>query len=200
MSYEAAPATRLLATHCAACSRPLVDAVSVEAGMGPECRRKYGREPELPPDYDAAMRSLDSLQHTAAECPTSWHDLAPRDFANRLVHRVASHAAERGELSERTVLCAAIAALGFPVLAAKLLENSTEVIVISHDEDGALVIDAPFCPAFNANVRRVPGQRWDGARKVRTVPVSSRSHLWHAIKSSFPVGTAVRSARGIVSL
>lgn len=40
-SYEDAPATRMLATHCACCGRPLVDAVSVEAGMGPECRRRH---------------------------------------------------------------------------------------------------------------------------------------------------------------
>ena len=42
MSYENAPATRMLATHCAACGRPLVDATSVETGMGPVCRERYG--------------------------------------------------------------------------------------------------------------------------------------------------------------
>lgn len=42
MSYEAAPATRMLATHCAACARPLVDAKSVETGMGPDCRKRHG--------------------------------------------------------------------------------------------------------------------------------------------------------------
>lgn len=40
--YENAPATRMLATHCAACGRPLVDSASVESGLGPDCRRKYG--------------------------------------------------------------------------------------------------------------------------------------------------------------
>lgn len=44
-TYETAPATIMLATHCAACGRPLVDSVSVESGMGPECREKYGRWP-----------------------------------------------------------------------------------------------------------------------------------------------------------
>ena len=42
MSYENAPATQLLATLCACCGRPLVDSVSVETGVGPECRRKHG--------------------------------------------------------------------------------------------------------------------------------------------------------------
>jgi Family of unknown function (DUF6011) len=42
MGYENAPATKMLATHCAACGRPLVDSLSVEIGMGPDCREKYG--------------------------------------------------------------------------------------------------------------------------------------------------------------
>lgn len=65
MSYENAPATKLLATHCAACARPLVDAVSVEIGMGPDCREKYG--------YNDG-------------------DQANRPEANRLVHKVATNA------------------------------------------------------------------------------------------------------------
>jgi hypothetical protein len=42
MSYETSPACQMLATHCAVCARPLVDAKSVELGIGPDCRRKYG--------------------------------------------------------------------------------------------------------------------------------------------------------------
>lgn len=40
--YENAPATKMLATHCCVCARPLVDSVSVETGIGPECRKKHG--------------------------------------------------------------------------------------------------------------------------------------------------------------
>ena len=38
MSYENAPATKMLATNCCCCGRPLVDSMSVELGIGPECR------------------------------------------------------------------------------------------------------------------------------------------------------------------
>jgi hypothetical protein len=41
-TYEAAPATHLLATHCAVCNRALRDATSVERGVGPDCAEKYG--------------------------------------------------------------------------------------------------------------------------------------------------------------
>ncbi len=49
MSYENAPATKLLATQCCACGRPLVDAKSVETGMGPICREKHGFNIDVKP-------------------------------------------------------------------------------------------------------------------------------------------------------
>jgi hypothetical protein len=42
MSYENLRSTKMLATNCAVCGRPLRDAVSVEMGIGPDCRAKYG--------------------------------------------------------------------------------------------------------------------------------------------------------------
>lgn len=41
MSYENSAACKLVATDCAICGRPLVDAESVETGIGPICREKY---------------------------------------------------------------------------------------------------------------------------------------------------------------
>lgn len=46
-SYLNAPATELLATECAVCGRALVDAKSVESGIGPECRKKHGFEADV---------------------------------------------------------------------------------------------------------------------------------------------------------
>jgi hypothetical protein len=44
MTYESAPGTKMLATRCICCGRPLLDAVSVEVGIGPVCRKKSGYE------------------------------------------------------------------------------------------------------------------------------------------------------------
>ncbi len=62
-AHESAPATAMVATLCAACSRPLVDAQSVEAGLGPECRKRHGYLIEVPAEA--------------------------RGEANKLVHRIA---------------------------------------------------------------------------------------------------------------
>lgn len=56
--YENAPATKLVATDCAACGRPLVDAPSVESGMGPHCRRKYGVPDGVPQEVRNRINGL----------------------------------------------------------------------------------------------------------------------------------------------
>ena len=63
MSYEQAPATKMLATHCIFCNRPLVDAASVEAGIGPVCRDKVGYND---PVSDYARREANLLIHRIA--------------------------------------------------------------------------------------------------------------------------------------
>lgn len=86
--YENAPATRMLATQCACCRRPLVDAVSVDTGVGPECRKKYGFNQEASPEARAE--------------------------ANQIVYRIAL---EGGGL-EVAKACARLRELGFDKLAA----------------------------------------------------------------------------------
>jgi hypothetical protein len=56
--YANAPATKLLASHCACCSRPLVDAKSVEVGVGPDCRAKYGFDIDVSEDARTAANGL----------------------------------------------------------------------------------------------------------------------------------------------
>ena len=48
MSYVNAPATKMLATHCCVCHRPLLDAKSVELGIGPDCLKRHGFNIDVP--------------------------------------------------------------------------------------------------------------------------------------------------------
>jgi len=41
-SYTRQRRTKVVAVRCCVCSRDLIDNVSIEAGMGPTCRKKYG--------------------------------------------------------------------------------------------------------------------------------------------------------------
>ncbi len=94
MSHENAPATKLLATNCACCGRALVDAVSVETGIGPECRKRF---------------SVDVVVDETA-----------RAEANVLVHSVAKRGVRRDECRK---ICEKLSALGFVVLAARIMKR-----------------------------------------------------------------------------
>lgn len=97
--YENAPATRMVAVWCAVCSRPLVDAKSVELGIGPDCRRKYG--------FDAAMP-----EEARAE-------------ANKVVYRIATD--QDGPYVAEG--CNRLREIGFTVLADRILKRTAPVSV-----------------------------------------------------------------------
>lgn len=89
--YETAPATEMLATHCCACGRALVDAVSVESGMGPDCREKYGR---WPADVDRVavnklVNGIAVRQNATAAELAALHKLGANVIAARIAQRFA---------------------------------------------------------------------------------------------------------------
>ena len=93
MDYTAAPATALVATHCVLCGRPLVDAPSVECGMGPTCRERA-----LVGAPDAARAEVNALVHRiaaapdAADVPSLVAQIAAHGYATlaaRLTERLA---------------------------------------------------------------------------------------------------------------
>jgi hypothetical protein len=94
MSHENAPATKLLATNCACCGRALVDALSVETGIGPECRKRF---------------AVDVVTDDAA-----------RQIANVLIHTVARKGVSK---TECRMICGELVKLGFEVLAARILKR-----------------------------------------------------------------------------
>lgn len=53
--WETAVSTRLLATHCVFCARPLRDPASIERGYGPECAEKRGLMTDAPESLDPEM-------------------------------------------------------------------------------------------------------------------------------------------------
>jgi hypothetical protein len=151
--YTQAPACGMIAAHCAVCSLPLVDAVSVETGLGPVCREKHGFHIDV--------------------------DEATRKTANRLVHAIAC--CQDGP--DVGVMCDRLRALGFEKLAAKILDRVATVKLTI--EDTVLVLRSPYSEEAVDKLRKVPGRRWDGERKVNTFPMSSRQRLWEVLVSLY---------------
>jgi hypothetical protein len=197
-TYENAPATAMVATACAVCSRPLVDAESVNSGVGPTCRKACGLDARsLFPKWDevrAALGEADYASHKIDAMRPLYDDHAiAKQIANRLVYRIACD--QTGPRVAAMTL--ALSALGYSTLAEKIAERLGAVRIVA--EGDVLVVEAPRDDKFTAYCRfNVPGSRWVRERNVRTVPASSKKQLWAAIKFAY-AGSLVIGSRWAVA-
>lgn len=210
--YEAAAATRLLATHCICCRRPLLDAVSVEAGMGPVCRQRHGATaPEADPDWTAVWHltrgmftPAELFGDRAAEAATdatlqaAWRrgGIETRRVANMLTHRAA--VLGREQRTEVTRLAQAAGALGYVKLSAALL-RSLGYVTITQERD-VYVLQAPYSPAGYAALKEIPrhSRRFNAAQRAWIVARSYKAALfaalrvgWAGLEASGPKGVFV---------
>lgn len=193
MGYETAPATILVATHCAVCGRPLVDAESVQRGIGPDCAKKYGYGSAAhAPDWNKAADALGDLTDAFPLSPA--YDA--HATANKLVHAIACQ--QKGATAGRMVL--AIDALGYTKLASRIAYRLGAVVVFPHSDGKSYGSRTPFSQAFIAQVRTIPGRSWEKSTKSWLVPTSCRIQLWQAIRTAFPAGTLVVGAGRVAML
>ncbi len=191
MSYENSPACKLIATDCCVCGRDLVDSVSVEAGIGPVCRDKYGyAEVQLEPDWDEYRRLMSDVPRINGWSPSD----PPQRLANVITHRIATNIA--APTVRRDIL--ALGALGFSTLAEKLAERVSGALVVEITiiNGGLLTLKTPYDPRLIDELRRVRGRRWDSAQKVNTFPATSEPELLDALRRIYFADTfVVRNGR-----
>ena len=192
MSYETAPATVMLATDCAICARPLVDAESVERGMGPHCAQKYGANvASITPRFNDAALVLGTLDMSIAPV---WRTGNAHACVNALVSRIAL---DRHGANVATFVTA-VHLLGFAKLAATLAEKTCGRVDVTLD-GSTLVVDAPFSAEFNEAIRTVRGARWCSQSKRRLVPVDARKELFAILKHTHK-GAILTGPKGMVTL
>ena len=177
MTYESAPATAMVATHCAACRRPLVDAVSVEMGIGPVCRERYGMG-------DAS-------------------DEGARFEANALVYKLACGRGDAGAIARLRELgfakladkCERAQGLARAPFCGSPRDNwgaadtgpegedappaAPRPRIFVEEADGVITVRAPYLADAVPAWREVrAGLRFDFERKAHSVPVRNRAALW----------------------
>lgn len=190
MSYESAPATKILATHCACCGRPLVDATSVETGVGPDCRARFGyADAQDPADWQAVMTELDGFVAVAEVNPT----MEPRKAANWLVYHIAADQSGPNV----SAMTNAVAYLGYKTLAARIAKRLAPIQIEVQGQE--YVVKSPYIENAPNWAAGVPGARWNRETKRRHVPVSSRAQLFAALKRAYPGTTAV-GPKGLFNL
>lgn len=174
MPHENATATRLLATHCAVCGRPLVDAQSVETGIGPICRERYF--------------GVEALTEPA------------RVEANGLVYRVAAELSRNpsdANLATVSTDLLRLRELGATTIVERILANrsrlSTIKIVIAPADPTNFGVVAPRNEALTAAFRNISSRRWYGSG--RTWMSATRLNVF--ARSQWPaVRDALRAAFG----
>lgn len=136
MSYENAPSTILLATACACCGRALRDAISVETGVGPECRERFSfDEAQGTPNWVAAtelMREVAKESTIFVELLARFESrefVDARSAVNVLVHHVAHQKSNLDNNIARKIF-SSIAMLGYTVLADRIAKRFRETIDI----------------------------------------------------------------------
>lgn len=155
--YENSPSAKLLATNCCACGKPLVDAVSVECGVGPDCRKKY--------------------LVAAGDVPE-----AARERANALVHAVACRP---GDGLFALNAAAELLAVGFHLLAQRLVERTADIVIAPID-GGRISVVSPYDEVAVGALRGIRGRRWDKDAKVNTFPVGERKAVWQVLEAHYP--------------
>lgn len=164
-NYEQSSACILLATHCCVCGRPLVDAISVSLGIGPECR------------------SHQNGGITAEQ----------QEACNKLTWQAAI-AAEGGKVEEVRQIAESIRNLGLSVLADKVSQrfvNAEKKVKIRITASGeTLRVATPFKRSDSGNFIQawtdIPGRKFDRNDNVNVVPVTQKGRLWQLLMRFFP--------------
>ncbi len=162
MSYEQAPATKMMATQCAICARPLVDAKSVEIGIGPTCREKYG--------YNELAGCTEEV----------------RTEANKVIHAIAVDQDGPQVIPGIKRLME----LGLAGVVTAILER-VATVKIANTPDGRLAVKSPYSEIATDLFRRIPGRQWDKERKLNVFPVTSKAALFAALLQAYPASIAV---------
>jgi hypothetical protein len=158
MGYETAPGTKMLATYCACCGKELLDADSVQAGMGPTCRQKHG-------------------------VPNTLDDIT-RARANKLVYTIALD--QFGPEVDKAI--AELKTLGCDKLVKRIENRvygkKRIVITVREDEtatENRFNVASPYSDDFVYRVKKVRGRRWDGDNKVNHFPIEAWDRVWELI-------------------
>ncbi len=160
-SYLDLPATRMLATHCCVCGRPLADARSVELGIGPDCR--------------------DGYEGDVSE--------AQREVCNKLTHAAALYC-QQGRIDRVRECAAAIRAVGLLGLARAIEQrfvNAKPRIVISEVPGVPFYsVKTPFLRSRAGEMvgawRALPSRRWNAATRTNLVSKERKAELWSLLR------------------
>lgn len=198
MTYLNAPATEMLKTFCACCGRPLLDAVSVEAGVGPECRSRHGYGEQQSPADMAAFWAWNDEPTTGLD-PESVEELPPDAAAHKLANILVSRIAAQQTGPAAVSYVRGLELLGYTKLAARIAERMATVRITY--AEGRILVESRYSTASVEMFRRIPGRRWDAERKVNTFPATDQNRqLIHNVLRRAYAGEWAQGPKGMFQI
>lgn len=192
LSYE--NATKLLATHCAICARPLLDAISVELGIGPDCRKKYMGK-AIGATEAARIEANQLVYKLALQISVNQHGIVPTE-ALQAGYAIGGRKAI-GEMlmadTEGASMLARIRELGFEKLADKLV--SAHILVTITAVGTSLSVAAPYNEDATGAWRAIPGRKWNPNTKTNDIPATQGQALY-ALLRRYYAGKAAIGPKG----
>lgn len=157
--YERAVATQIMATHCCFCGRPLVDAESVQRGIGPICKGKYAIGDITDDSLKEALGVVAANEaHLGGDLVGKIiglrHD-GGKDAGRQIANLVIYHASARRAESLFVLKCAEVLdAVGYETAGTQLRKNYARISIV--ENDGRLEIYTPYKQSFSDACRDFP--------------------------------------------
>lgn len=201
--YTNAPACRILAIRCCACNTPLLDSVSAQLGIGPDCRKRLmgkgqGHSEEARIEANQIVYALALAmggQAVPAEYDTDACRAACAIGGPRAVTAMLLADRAEGKLLDR------LRVLGFEKLADKFEEKWMPIRIteLNHAGDGrpdvwsnpspgepTIRLAAPYNEEAVSAQRGIPGRRWDKVTKCNYFPISQKAAVWRMLCKFYP--------------
>jgi hypothetical protein len=204
MSHEMSPVANVIPVRCLVCNRILVDATSVEIGVGPECRENMGIPEGLvigPMQVDAVLARLRGLEDRGfAERLEGLMAFGGRKAANALTYHMARLMQEGVAVPDAQVLAEVLGLLGYPTFAKRVQERlegykaraqkrapkaKKPRVFIEATGDGTLTLVTPYDETFVGAIKAIPGRKWHAPAKAWTFPVAAKPAVWSLLQMHF---------------
>ena len=194
-----------VAVDCCICGIRLIDATSVNKGIGPVCRKKYRYEDAFPitPEIQNAVTTY-IAQHKAifpddfvVKLCVALQQPLSRKAANLVVYFAS---AEQGEAAVHSG--ALLRALGYVALAERIEERLIAVNIERNAATGQIKVKSPYDPLFVNKMHGIDGayfSRKDDKSWMLPDTEDTARALFEALKACYP-GTFAHGPKGYFTL
>lgn len=173
MSYETAPATKMMKSYCGICGRKVVDGQSIETGVGPKCRKEYLVAEAI---SEEARKEGNAIIYRLAQIHKPSNSQEKREVILALsrlkelgmlkaVERIRQHLGKR--------------------LSSKPRQDRKMQKIRIRKQGNRIIVSTPYVPGFVQDSKQVKGRWWHRQEKVNSFPVERKREVYNLLRKHF---------------